>query len=195
MTTTPPSGRASRRPGAGGWTLDSLLADLELQAAGRADEERDEEAAALAVASYAEVDLAARLHGALLAREPDAEIELRLVGGEQLRGRLVRVGADFVVVESPDPQRRTQWAVATAALTSVVGLPPRAMVSQARPIRSRLGLRSLMRELADQWAAVRLVLHDGSHLEGQASRVGADFVELADDRIIVLGAIAAVGLR
>lgn len=194
MSAPLPADPSSTRPVSRGWTLDSLLADLELQAAGQADADRDDEVSALAVAHYAGIGLADRLHGALTAEGGAPELELRSLGGHQVRGRLVRVGSDFVLIETT-AHRPLQWAVSTAALSTVGGLAPRSLVDDARPLTSRLGLRSLLRDLAEQGVEVRLVSVDGAHVDQRIDRAGADFIELADGRLVPLAAIAAVCLR
>lgn len=183
----------------GARTLSALFADLEQQAAGQALEARDEEVSALEVASYAEVDLVARLHGSLPAATTagTAELDVRLLGGQHLRGHLSRVGADFLVLDVE--ASATQWVIAIEALAAVTGLGPRVLVPAARPLQARLGLRSVLRELADQGIEVSLLMRDGARVEAEVLRVGADFVELRDSgsgvAVVPLAALGALCRR
>lgn len=193
MTVSMTAPRRPREPG--GWTLAALLADLEQQAGGLAQASRDEEVAELEQAHYAEIDLLARLHGAA-PRTP--ELDVRLLGGAQLRGRLVRVGADFLVLGAESSA--AQWVVPTAALARVGGLGggtvERALLPDARPLPARVGLRSVLRELGEQEVDVSLLLRDGSRLSARVLRVGTDFVELggADGSasLVPTGSLAAL---
>jgi hypothetical protein len=67
--------------------------------------------------------------------------------------------------------------VAVAAVGSVRGLSSRAVPPESRPVTSRLGLASALREVADARAAAVLHARDASVVRGVVERVGADFVD------------------
>lgn len=154
-----------------GWEqrLLALFDDLEQQAEGLALAERDARVADLSRAEYGELDLASRLHAAV-----GAVLLLDVAGVGRLRGTVVRVGADWVLV---DDGVHT-WLVRQAALEQLRGLPDRALDAAARPVAARLGLGSVLRSIAAD--AEPVVVHgtSGGVLRGRVRRVGADFVEV-----------------
>ncbi len=172
-------------PGDAAETLLPLIAlfdDLEQQAEGLELERRDAEVADRLRDEYAEVDLAARLHASV-----GAEVELTVVGqgasgsepgGEEVRGTLVRVGAGWLLVAAGG----RELLVREAALVVARGLSERALPVGARPVLSRLTLTSCLRRLAEEGERQVLRLVDGSLRSGDLGRVGADFVELWDER-------------
>lgn len=175
------------RPAHGGAaeTLLPLLAlfdDLEQQAEGLELERRDAEVADRLRDEYAEVDLAARLHASV-----GAVVELTVLGpsvsgaaagGEELRGTLVRVGAGWLLVAAGG----RELLVRGDALVAVRGLSEQALPAGARSVLSRLPLTSCLRRLSEEGERQVLRLVDGSLRAGELGRVGADFVELWDDR-------------
>lgn len=147
----------------------ALLDDLEMQAAGLHLAERAAEVDALSVAEYAEVPLAGRLHAS-----SGREVRVALSDDLELRGRLVRAGHDWFVVE----QAQTAWFVHVPAVRLVTGLDPHSVPEEARPLSARLSLRSVLRRLAEERRECALHLHGGRVVQGGLARVGADFVEL-----------------
>ncbi len=146
--------------------------DLEQQAEGLHLAERDAVVAELSVSEYAEVELAWRLHASV-----GSTVRLTLAGGAALDGVLVRAGRDWVLLGLD----RTETLVATDAMVGVRGCSERAVPPQGRSALARLGLGSALRQLAaarDQ-VAVRTV--DGRVTRGWVRRVGADFVEVAEE--------------
>lgn len=171
-----------------GWEqrLLAVFDDLEQQAEGLALAERDARVADLRRAGYGELDLLSRLHGAV-----GAPVVLSVAGTGRLRGTVVRVGADWLLVDDGTHA----WLVRPAALEEVRGLPDRAVEEAARPVTARLGLGSVLRSIAAD--AERVLLHrtDGDVLRARLRRVGADFVEVESDGEVVVvpwHAIAAV---
>jgi len=160
----------------------ALFDDLEQQAEGLALEERDLEVAERARAEYAAVDLVARLHGSL-----GAELTVRVDGIGLFRARLARVGADFVVLDATSQL----WVVPTGALLGITGLTLRATGEAARPITARLGLRSVLRGMAEAGDEVTVHRRGTDPVSGRIGRVGADFVEVGDE-VLPLAAIAGV---
>jgi hypothetical protein len=149
--------------------LGQLFEDLEHQAEGLALSHRDAEVAELARAEYAQVDLAARLHGSLGLR-----VLLSVDGVGAVEGSLSRVGLDWCLLH-PGSQA---WLVRLAATGSLRGLAERAAPVGARPATAQLGFGSALRSVAE--AQVAAVLHkvDGSLSRGVLARVGADFLDL-----------------
>lgn len=168
----------------GEWGLLAAFADLELEAEGLALQQRAEEAADLGAAAYGDVTLAGRLIASL-----DAEVALRLAGGLAVTGRLARATEAFVIVEGV-----ATWLVPVAAVQSAAGLSARSVPEASRTVLSRLGLGSALRRLAGEGTTCLVHLRDGGRVEGRIARVGADFVDLAGPRhlVVPLAAIAAV---
>lgn len=157
-----------------GWEerLLGVFDDLEQQAEGLALAERDARVGELVRAEYAELDLLSRLHGAI-----GAELAVLLSGVGRLRGTVVRVGRDWLLLDDG----RHEWLVRVAALQEVRGLPDRVLEEAGRPVTARLGLGSVLRSLAQDTVPVQLHRTGGDVLVGRLRRVGADFVELETD--------------
>ena len=79
-----------------GWEqqLLAFFDDLEQQASGLALANRESEVAELAVAEYATVSFASRLHASVGSR-----VSVRVAGGQLLVGDLARVGADWILLQ------------------------------------------------------------------------------------------------
>lgn len=177
-------GRPRRSAAAADNGLLGAFADLELEAEGLHLDQRSAEVEDLAVAGYAAVTLGARLLGSL-----GAAVRLRLEGGLAVEGALVRAGEDWAVVEG-----RFTWLVPAAAITRAEGLGARAVADEARTVLARLSLASALRRLAGERTPCLVHLRDGGRVEGPLTRVGADFLELAGPRgvLVPLAALAAV---
>lgn len=166
----------------------ALLDDLEMQAEGLHLAERAAEVEELSVAEYAEVPLAGRLHAST-----GREVRAALRDDDELRGRLVRVGADWFLVE----QAQAAWFVHLPAVRVVTGLDARSVPEEARPLSARLSLRSVLRGLAAERRGCALHLSGGRVVHGSLVRVGADFVELragepAETIVVPLAAVSVV---
>jgi hypothetical protein len=169
--------------------LLELFDDLEQQAEGLALAHRDADVAELARAEYAEVDLESRLHASL---DQDVELQVRAAG--PLRGRLARVGNGWCLLASVDGHRR-ETVVVTSAVLGARGLAAGARPEPLRGVASRLGIGSVLRRLAEHGARVTVVRGDGELRSGVLARVGADFLELADEgrlELVPFGALVAV---
>ncbi|QIK65594.1 hypothetical protein G7072_03915 [Nocardioides sp. HDW12B] len=172
--------------------LFALFDDLEQQAEGLELERRDAEVADRLRDEYAEIDLAARLHASV-----GAVVELTVpgpgasgasTGGERVRGTLVRVGAGWLLLAVDG----RELLVRADALVVARGLSEEALPVGARSVLSRLTLTSCLRRLAEEGERQVLRLVDGSRCAGELGRVGADFVELWDDRGVVQVPLAAL---
>jgi hypothetical protein len=166
----------------------ALLDDLELQAEGLHLAERAAEVDALSVAEYAEVPLVARLHASI-----GREVRVGATETTDVRGRLARVGADWLLVDNG----RIAWFVHLPAVLVVSGLDTHSTPEQARPLSARLSLRSVLRRLAEEGRQCALEMRGGRSVLGTLVRVGADFVELrppdAPEPVVVpLAAVAVV---
>jgi hypothetical protein len=172
--------------------LGSLFEDLEQQAAGLSLDERDAEVAELHLAEYAQIGLAARLHASV-----GRDLDLRLLGGRAVTGRLERAGEDWLVVDAtPSAHLPTQWVVRTAAIASAAGLSDRARGPQTWGVTDRLSLRSLLRRLSQDRVECLVHAVDASVLEGTVGRVGHDFLELLmgrdDVHVVPVDSVAAL---
>jgi hypothetical protein len=168
--------------------LLELFDDLETQAAGLAQQAREDDAADLARAEYAEIALNERLHGSV-----GTLVVLEAAGSVVVRGSLQRVGQGCVAVASSEAPRVLHLVNLDHVLSVATG-SPRAASSTALPLTSRLGFASAVRHLADDVDEVALRLYDARRVTGRLVRVGADFVELVPDerRHPVLVPLAAV---
>ncbi len=174
--------------------LFDLFEDLEQQAEGAALAARDAEVAELSRSGYAEVDLASRWHASL-----GCLVEVGAGHGLVIRGRLAQVGAGWcLVVEAPtgggsDGQ---EWVVCHSGLMSVRGLSPQARPEPLRPLTGRLGIGSVLREIAEEQDTVTMIRTDGELRRGRVARVGRDFLELVGEtggvELVPFSALAAV---
>jgi len=155
--------------------LFGLFEDLEQQAEGLALQARDAEAGELARAHYAEVDLASRLHAST-----GEHVELDLHGVDLIRGVLRRVGAGWCLLE-PDADPGGEWVLGLRHLVGARGLSRGAVAREVRPAVTRVGLGSALRQVAEARDPVLLVRSDAAIRRGVLGRVGADFVELAEE--------------
>lgn len=156
--------------------LVELFDDLETQADGQALSARAADAADLARAEYAEIALEARLLGSL--GEPVA-LDL---GEATVVGRLLRVGRGCVAVSREDPPRRTVL-VNLRHLLAARTPSSRAVPEVSRPVTSKLGLASALRHLVEEDEQLLVRLCDARVFRGEATRVGADFLELRPDDV------------
>jgi hypothetical protein len=150
--------------------LDRLLDDLEHQAEGLYLADRAVEVAELGVAQYAEVGLAGRWQASV-----DRLVRIVTIDGWDVRGQLVRAGADWVIL---DGGGAGAWALHLRFVATVTGLADRPVPVEARPFSARLSLGSVLRGLVDGTDPVGLRLADGRFVRARLTRVGADFVEL-----------------
>lgn len=169
-----------------------MLDDLEMQAEGLHLAERAVEVGELSVAQYAEVDLVGRLHASV-----GRSIRVGTTGGLDLHGRLTGTGADWALISDGHGQASF---VHLAGVALIGGLAPSSMPTEARPLTSRLTLRSALRGLADDRRPCTVHLAGGRTLQGNLVRVGADFavlrqVETGEQITVPVAAIAVVQSR
>ncbi len=156
--------------------LLDLFDELEQQAAGLELERRDAEVDDRVRDEYSEVDLASRLHASV-----GCSVGFGLLGSDDVRGTLVRVGADWCLLEVDGPVVSHELLVRQGALIAATGLSERAVPAGARSVLSRLTLASCLRRLAESGERQVIRTTDGGLRTGEVGRVGADFVELWDD--------------
>lgn len=151
---------------------DALFADLEAQAEALASAERAAEVDERIRGEVGALGLLDRARGAV-----GAQLRLRLDGGHAAHGRLVRVGADWLLL---DEGAGREALIPAGALLGARGLLRYSAVpGSAGPVESRLGLRQALRGIARDRSPVRLALRDGASMAATIDRVGADFVEVA----------------
>lgn len=151
--------------GTGDDDLFELFDDLEDQAEALYDDERQAELGDRSRAEYAGVSLASRLVASI-----DRTVVLRVCGLDEVSGVLGAAGSGWCRVSGSG----REWVVAVPALLAATGLSSRSVPETAWPATVRLGLGAALRRLHPQ----RIYLTDGTTLEGELERVGADFVEL-----------------
>lgn len=152
------------------WTY--LFADLESQLESFTGAERDGEVAERTRIEAGKLTLLDRLRGAA-----GHSVSLRCTGVGPCNGRLERVGRDWLLmVESTG-------AETLVPLHSVLGVGGLGRHSSTPSGALELGLRSVLRGIVRDRAPVRLILADGTPVDGTLDRVGADFVEVAEHPI------------
>lgn len=147
---------------------DLLFADLEAQIAADEAAEFGAEVAERVRIEGGRVPLADRYRAHV-----GADLVLRLRPAGMVRGRLLGVGADVLLLRD-DTGRDV--LVPTAAVSTVSGLG-RAAVAEASRVRAAIGLRQVMRGLARERRQVRVLTANGE-VSGTVSRVGADHADV-----------------
>lgn len=147
------------------WEL--LFADLEAMADAADRAGFDGEVADRGRAERAALSLVDRLRAHVT-----AVLAFRRLGGELVVGRVVDVGADWVLLDDAG-----SLLLPLAAVTGIEGLSRRA--APGGGLAGRVPLTVLLRRLARDRCGVRVRLVDGAELTGTIDRVGADHVDVA----------------
>jgi hypothetical protein len=150
--------------------LFALFDDLEQQATGLFQAERDAEIADRGQMEYATVTLASRLMASI-----DHSIVLEVVGVGSVSGTLLRVSREWCLMSG----HGQEWIIRLAAICQVRGASARSVAEIAWSPMSRLGLGSALRRIVAARERCLLHLLDGSRHDVHPERVGADFVEVA----------------
>ncbi|HEX6447475.1 MAG TPA: hypothetical protein VF053_20435 [Streptosporangiales bacterium] len=152
---------------------ERLFADLENELAAAAAAERDAEIAERTRTEVAKLRLVDRLRVA-----GGVEVTVALLGGGDWCGAVLDTGPDWVLLGRG---HRGDALVSLDAVAAVTGLPPWSAVpgSEGR-VAERFRVGAVLRGIARDRAAVRVVLRDGGAHHGTVDRVGADFLELAE---------------
>jgi hypothetical protein len=147
-----------------------LFADLEGQARAAEAAERDSEVADRTRAELAQITVMARLYAYV-----GSQVRLQVVGAGDVTGRLMRVGADWVLLVTPD-----ETVVAAAAIGAVVNLGAGATAPEAiSAVAARTHLTAVLRAMARDRSTIVICLRQGGTFVGTPDRVGADWVDLA----------------
>jgi hypothetical protein len=150
---------------------EQLFEDLESQLEQLSLAERDADIADRTRAELARVSLLDRLRASV-----GRTVICSLSDGAVVRGRLNRVGADFVLLS----RARGETVVPLTAMVLVEGLGEGAVSADvAGRVVSRLGLTAVLRSLSRDRSAVRLCVGCDRALVGTLQRVGSDFLQLA----------------
>lgn len=155
---------------------ERLFDDLAAQADALDRADLDAEVAERSRMEFGRVHLHDRLRAAV-----GWELRLTCRGAGTVSGRLGRVGGGWLLVHEP---LNREVLVATAAVTSVTGLPLHSAPIERNAARARietgLDLRHALRAVGRDRSGTRLTLVDATVLAGTIDRVGADYVELAE---------------
>lgn len=147
-----------------------MFDDLEGQFAGRRRAEQDAEVAEQVRAQLAQTTFERRLRAAV-----GRQVEIEVQGSGTVSGRLLRMGADFLLLAG-----RREVLVMREAITAVIDLSAAAQAELGvSEVARRLRLGTALRALAAERVFVELGLRVGTRYAGTPSRVGADFVDLA----------------
>jgi hypothetical protein len=150
---------------------EQLFEDLASQLEHMSQAERDSEIADRTRAELARVSILDRLRASV-----GRNITCALSEGGVVRGRLDRVGADFVLLT----QAHGETLVPLSAMALLEGVGQGAVSADvAGRVVSRLGLAAVLRSLARDRSTVRLRIGGDRVLVGTVQRVGSDFLELA----------------
>ena len=182
---------------------DELFADLEVDADGLAQRERDAEIAERTRLELASLALLDRLRAGIGQR-----VGIDVLGAGRITGRISRVGPVWLLL---DVDSRQGWAVSLSAVTGVQGLQAAAHPQPAGTSTGRATWASAFRSLSRDREVVLVRRIDGAAVRGVPARVGRDFVEVweRDDEtpvgqpaagtprlsIVPYAAVAAVGVR
>lgn len=151
--------------------LFAFLDDLEQQAEGAFQEQREAEIADRGQREYAAVSLASRLMASV-----GREVSLQVTGVGRLDARLDRVADGWCLLGHPDGVH--EWIVRLPAIQVVDGCSERSVPEIAWPVTARLGFGYALRRIASDGDRCGLHLLDGGTLDARPVRVGADFVEV-----------------
>lgn len=164
----------------------ALFEDLEMQAQGLHLQQRAAEVDALIESSYAEVLMASRVHAS-----HGASVRLGLIEGTEVRGRLTRSGAGWLLVDAGS----SEWLVQIDAVVVMDGLLATSSPSEVWGVLARLSVRSVLRRISEVDGLCTVWLKGGRQLSGTLGRVGADFFEIrsaGSDLLVPTAAMAAV---
>lgn len=149
---------------------DQLFADLEGQARAAEDLELDTEITDRIRVELGQITLVNRLRA-----QEQQPVTVIVDGAGRIRGDLVQVGADWLLLHVPQ-----ELIVPTAAVVGVSDLPATAVSPDGVSlVSSRLRLTAALRAVAIDRCAVTVTLRSGDTVIGTPDRVGADFVDLA----------------
>ncbi len=165
---------------------DRLFEDLEGQLASEWEAERAARDAESERLRISRIGLRARL-GRLCAADAVATIDLP--GGVRVRARLLTLGADWLAAavseDGARPSGRTIRIIPLASLRGL-GTDHGLLLSSlddgpdaASPLRERMTLGFVLRDLARRRAPVRVETLGGDHHHGTIDRAGADHLDLA----------------
>lgn len=149
---------------------DQLFADLEGQARAIEDQEVEAEIADRVRVELGQITLVNRLRS-----QEQRPVTLIVAGAGRTHGKLVQVGADWLLLQAP-----YELIIPAAAVIGVSDLPPTAVSPDGVSlVSSRLRLTAALRAVAVDRCAVTVTLRSGDTVIGTPDRVGADFVDLA----------------
>lgn len=148
--------------------LFAFLDDLEGQAQGVFDADRQLEVADRARGEYASVTVASRLMASV-----GRTLNVRVRGAGLLEGRLAAVGTGWCLLESG----AQEWIVRQEAIATVAGVSERSVPKDAWPVTARLGWASMLRRIAEAGDSCHLRLLGSEDHHVVPTRVGQDFLE------------------
>jgi hypothetical protein len=149
---------------------DQLFADLEGQARARDELELEAEMSDRVREELGQISLLNRLRAQI-----SQPVTLVIDGAGRMRGDLVQVGADWLLLRTPH-----EVVIPLGALIGASDLPAAAVSPDGVSVVSgRLRLTAALRAVAVDRATVTVTLRSGDTVIGTPDRVGSDFVDLA----------------
>lgn len=145
---------------------EALFAGLTAEGAATEAAEADAETEDLVRAVISDVGLVDRLRSS-------THIALHVAAHGVVRGRVVDVGRDVVLIDASDDE----WAVPFAGIEAIEHLDRR--VQPPTTVGARLGLAATLRTWSRQRSVVRVMRVYGVPVDGTIDRVCADHLDLA----------------
>lgn len=147
---------------------DEFLDDLAADFAAKLRAQRQVEATELAAADATEVTLSGRLLASV-----DAAVEIQLINGESLRGKVAEAAASWLILRL----LRMDIFIWQRAIEVVSGLGPAPQWPTL--VESRIPGTVKLREFAATRREIQFTTRNQT-LKGYIERVGADFVDVVD---------------
>lgn len=150
----------------------ALLADLAGQAERMDQAERSAEVADRARIEAQRVTLVDRLR----AVGDGNRVRVQVRGCDDVTGRIRQVAVGWTLVSDDSG---AEWIITAPAIMGVAGLHRYSEPAGSSVVDSRLGIAHALRGIAADRSGVRILMTDGSVVDGTIDRVGADFVDVA----------------
>lgn len=151
---------------------DELFADLDARAVAIERAERQQEIVERYRMEAGAITLLSRLTASVT-----KTARIQLVTGSTIVGVIDHVGSDWLLVVD---ERAREWVISLGAVQLVRGLGRASAPTDRHPaVHAGLGMRSVLRAIAQDRSGVSVQLADGSTVVGMIDRVGLDHCDLS----------------